>query len=63
MEIAAEIAHLVLEMRGNTLHEKERKQRLELLAEHFLRLTGQENLGLILETETEDSDQQRITLN
>ena len=63
MEIAAEMAHLVLEMRDNTLHEKQRKQRLELLAEHFLRLTGRENLGSILETETDDSEQHRITLN
>jgi hypothetical protein len=63
MEIATEMAHLALEMRGNTLHEKQRKQRLELLAEHFQRITGQENSGSIFDTETEDSHQRRITLN
>jgi hypothetical protein len=39
---ASEMAHLVLEMPGNTPREKQRKQRLELLAEHFPRLAGQE---------------------
>jgi hypothetical protein len=63
MEVAAEMSHLVLEMRDNTRHEKQHKQRLGLLAEHFLRLTGQENSSLTFDTKTAGSDQQRITLN
>jgi hypothetical protein len=42
MEIASEMARLVLEMRDSSRGEKQKKQRLELLAEHFLRITGQE---------------------
>ena len=41
MGIAAEMARLVLEMRDNSRNEKQTKRRLELLAEHFLRITGQ----------------------
>jgi hypothetical protein len=41
MEIAAEMARLVLEMRDGGRNEKHRKRRLELLAESFLRITGQ----------------------
>lgn len=43
MEIATEMASLVLEMRGNTSNQKQQKKRLLLLAEHFLRVTGQES--------------------
>jgi hypothetical protein len=39
MEIATEMARLVLEMRDTSRNEKQRKQRVELLAEHFLRIT------------------------
>jgi hypothetical protein len=39
MEIATELARLVLEMRDTSRNEKQRKQRLKLLAEHFLRIT------------------------
>jgi site-specific DNA-adenine methylase len=42
MEIATEMSRLVLEMRGTSRNEKETKQRLELLAEHFLRMTAQD---------------------
>jgi site-specific DNA-adenine methylase len=42
MAIAFEMCRLVLEMRNNSGSEKHRKQRLELLAEHFLRITGQQ---------------------
>jgi len=42
MEIATQISRLVLEMRDADRNEKQRKQRLELLAEHFLRITGQD---------------------
>jgi hypothetical protein len=42
MEIATEMARLVLEMRDSSRNEKRRQQRLEMLAEHFLRITGQE---------------------
>ena len=38
--IAAEMARLVLEMRDNGRNAGVRKQRLELLAEGFLRITG-----------------------
>ena len=41
MEIALEIARLVLEMRDNGRKAGVNKQRLELLAETFLRITGQ----------------------
>jgi hypothetical protein len=41
MEIAAEMARLVLEMRDSRQNAKLKKERLELLAEHFLRLTRQ----------------------
>jgi site-specific DNA-adenine methylase len=41
MEIATEMSQLVLEMRDTNSNEKQRKQRLALLAEHFLRITGQ----------------------
>jgi hypothetical protein len=41
MEIASEMAHLVLEMRDNGRNAGVKKQRLELLAEHFLRIVGQ----------------------
>jgi hypothetical protein len=46
MEIATEMARLVLEMRDTSGNEKQRKQRLELLAEHFLRITGQDREGI-----------------
>jgi hypothetical protein len=39
MEIASEMARLVLEMRDNGLNAGVRKQRLELLADNFLRIT------------------------
>lgn len=39
MEIATEMARLVLEMRDTSRNEKQRKRRVELLAEHFLRIT------------------------
>jgi hypothetical protein len=39
MEIATEVAKLVLEMRDNSRDAGAKKQRLELLAEHFLRIT------------------------
>jgi hypothetical protein len=42
MEIATEMSRLVLEMRDTSRNGKQTKQRLELLAEHFLRITGQE---------------------
>jgi site-specific recombinase XerD len=42
MEIATEMARLVLEMRDGSRNEKRRKQRLEMLAEQFLRITGQD---------------------
>ena len=41
MEIATEMSRLVLEMRDTSRNGKQTKQRLELLAEHFLRITGQ----------------------
>jgi hypothetical protein len=43
MEIATEMAKLVLQMRGNGRNAGVTKQRLELLAEHFLRIAGQED--------------------
>jgi site-specific DNA-adenine methylase len=46
MEIATEMSQLVLEMRDTNSNEKQRKQRLELLAEHFLRITGQDREGI-----------------
>ena len=42
MEIATEMPRLILEMRDGSQNEKRRKQRLVLLAEHFLRIIGQE---------------------
>ena len=43
MEIASEMARIVLEMRvAGSTNAKLMKQRLELLAEHFLQITGQE---------------------
>jgi hypothetical protein len=39
VEIATEMAKLVLEMRENIRNVGVKKQRLELLAEHFLRIT------------------------
>jgi hypothetical protein len=42
MEIATEMSRLVLRMRDTSRNGKQTKQRLELLAEHFLRITGQE---------------------
>jgi site-specific DNA-adenine methylase len=41
MEVAAEMARLVLEMRNSSRNAVPNKHRLELLAEHFLRITGQ----------------------
>jgi len=41
MGIATEMAKLVLEMRDNSGDAGAKKQRLELLAEHFLRVTRQ----------------------
>ena len=41
-EIASEMARLVLDLRDTNANEKPRKQRPELLAEHFLHITGQE---------------------
>lgn len=41
MEVASEMARLVLEMRNKSQNAR-LKHRLELLAEHFLRITGQE---------------------
>ena len=41
MEIATEMARLVLEMRDSSANTKVKKQRLHLLAESFLRMTGQ----------------------
>lgn len=46
MAIATEMARLVLEMRDASQNEKQMKQRLELLAEHFLRITGQDGEGI-----------------
>jgi hypothetical protein len=43
MEIATEMSRLVLEMRDNTRNDKQRKQKLVLLAQNFLRITGQES--------------------
>jgi hypothetical protein len=42
MEVATEMSKLVLEMKDTSRNGKQEKQRLELLAEHFLRITGQE---------------------
>jgi hypothetical protein len=42
MEIASEMARLVLEMRDHRQNTGSNKQRLELLAEHFLKITGQQ---------------------
>jgi site-specific DNA-adenine methylase len=42
IEVATEMSRLVLDMRNNIRNDKQRKQRLELLAEHFLRITTQE---------------------
>ncbi|MGA8622803.1 MAG: hypothetical protein WB660_30305 [Candidatus Sulfotelmatobacter sp.] len=42
IEIATEMSRLVLEMRDNVRNAGVKKQRLELLAEHFLRITEQE---------------------
>ena len=39
MEIATEMSQLVLEMRDNSQNGLQNKQKLELLAEHFLRIT------------------------
>jgi len=41
IEIATEMSRLVLEMRDSHRSEKQRQQRLELLAVHFLWITGQ----------------------
>jgi site-specific DNA-adenine methylase len=43
MEIATEMSRLVLEMRDNTRNDKQRQQKLVLLAQNFLRITGQES--------------------
>ena len=40
MKVASEMARLVLEMRDAAQNEKVKKQRLELLAERFLKFTG-----------------------
>jgi hypothetical protein len=45
MEVAAEMARLVLEMRKGSRNAGSNKHRLELLAEHFLRITGQVTMG------------------
>ncbi len=43
MEIATEMAKLVLEMRDGVPNAGEKRQRHELLAEHFLRIAGQDD--------------------
>jgi hypothetical protein len=45
MEIAAEMARVILEMRDSGWDAGPTKHRLELLAEHFLRTTGQVTTG------------------
>jgi hypothetical protein len=42
MEIATEMARLVLQMRDSTRNAGVKKRRLELLAERFLEITGHE---------------------
>jgi hypothetical protein len=64
MEIATEMSRLVLEMRDTSRNAGVKKQRLELLAEHFLRITGQEResdsmLGIL----RKDNRQHPVTLN
>ena len=53
MEIATEMSRLVLEMRERGQNPR-LKQRLEILAQHFLRITGQErnpeSVGQLQET-------------
>jgi hypothetical protein len=61
MEIATEMARLVLEMRDNSRNEKQNKQRLELLAEHFLRIAGQERERDSI-APTESAKPSRVTL-
>jgi hypothetical protein len=63
MEMATEISRLVLEMRDNSRNERQRKQRLELLAEHFLRITEQSReIGSIAPIQTANRAPHRVTL-
>ena len=51
-------------MRDNRQNAKLKKKRLEVLAQCFLRMTGQEKYpDSVFDTKTTDSDQHRITLN
>jgi hypothetical protein len=63
MELATEMARLVLEMRDRSKNAKVKKKRLEPLTEHFLRITGQvaqsDSLSRVGTTEIE----QRIRVN
>jgi hypothetical protein len=43
MEIGSEMARIILHMRRSGQNTKANRQRLELLAEHFLRVSGQES--------------------
>ena len=63
MEVASEMARLVLEMRGNSQNAR-LKKRLELLAEHFLQVTGQgAGAESIFSAGTTDTGQPRMRLN
>ena len=46
MKTATEMSRLVLEMRDNSQNGLQNKRKLELLAEHFLRITGQDREGI-----------------
>ena len=51
-------------MRDTSRNEKQKKQTLELLAEHFLRITGQDRESVpMLRSEIADTGQRRVTLN
>ena len=62
MEIATEMARLVLDMRDSSRNEKQNKQRLELLAEQFLRLTGHTERDSIAPTPKANRTTGRATL-
>ena len=58
MDIAAEMARLVLEMRDNSRNVGVKKQRLELLAEHFVRITETGDPDSISSVATTDTERQ-----
>ena len=65
MEIATEMSRLALAMCDSSRNAGAKKQRLELLAEHFLRITGQERESdsvAAMETENRRLDTANMTM-